>query len=745
MLGAALVLAVLLLQPRGADIAKTPSKHEPPAIASDRTAETRNKNARSAVPNQARAVAPELGILKAAPDPGLAAPPQALRHRWIAVAPDLFTAKRSPFWAPKGQRHFVLNLFPDVALPVTIDRAEAMGNGLYTAEGAIDGRPGSRVLFAMAGDALSASVFDPVFGSYSIEGAAPGKTIVYEIDPNYAAVCGGPKLPFLDQDAMQEISRRQSALKDGSGGSNPTIESYQDGTPVIDVMIVYSSETLQQAGQNAVDSKIALAFLEANAEFARSGIAARLRMVHSMVYNFTESGNFDSELEALRKTDDGVMDDIHAIRDQYGADLVSLVVLHSDSQTVGQAYLLSTPWSASNNLFGFSIILWGSFTGTNTFSHEIGHNLGCAHDRQNASGPGAYSYSYGYRFLDSTNTQWRTIMAYVPGQRSGYFSNPRLTSPPGIPGDVPLGVPADQPGESDNARTIDQSAFEVASYRLRADTFATGNLINVSTRALVGSGSRQLIGGFYISGPPKTVVVRAIGPSLSAYGVPNVLLDPQLQVVPFGESTPIATNDDWANAANADELQATSKAPGDPREAALLLTLPQGGYTVLASGKDGTTGIGLVEVYEQTRSGNRITNLSTRGWVDTGYNVMIGGFVVEGNAGETKRIVIRVLGPTLENYNVPNAMFDPAARLYNAQSELLLDNDDWDFGPNQGEIKALGYAPGNRREPCMIIDLAPGAYTVIARPFENPAPDGIQPGVGLIEVYEINEWKTPVP
>lgn len=684
---------------------------------------------------------PEIkGILHAVPSPGMPVPAHALRHRWVAVPEDLFTAKNSPFWAAKDERRLDLNLFPDLVLPVRIDRAEVLGAGRYGAWGEVEGRPGSRVLFAMAGDALHASVFDPELGSYSIEGAAPGHTMVIEIDPDFPLVCGGVRMPFLDQDAMGVIARRESAVGDPPDGTAPGAEAYQNGTPVIDVMVIYSLNVLGVAGSTNVASRIDLAMMEANSDLSRSGIAARLRLVHTASVDAQENGSFDSALERVRRTDDGIMDEVHALRDQHGADLVSLVVLNSNDATVGQAYLLSEPWSTGNAAFAFSAVKWDSLSGTSTFTHEIGHNLGCAHSRHNASSPGAYGYSYGYKFNDSTNTLWRTIMAYSPGLRSGYFSNPRLTSPPGIPGSLPMGVPAGQSGEADNALTIDQSAFEVASYRMRADTFAQGHLINVSTRALVGSGFRQLIGGFVISGPPKTVIVRAIGPSLALppYNIPDTIQDPKLEIRPPGGAV-IAANDDWMLSPNVAALQATPWPPTDSREAAEILTLPKGSYTVLVSGKNNATGIGLVEVYEHGRDGNKIINLATRGWVDTGFNVMIGGFVIEGAPGTTKRVLIRVLGPTLgeEPFNIPDSLFDPAARLYNAAGELLLDNDDWDFGPVQDQIIALGLAPGIRREPAMLIDIAPGAYTVIVRPFENPPPDGIQPGIGLIEVYEI--------
>ncbi|HUG12987.1 MAG TPA: M12 family metallo-peptidase [Opitutaceae bacterium] len=711
-------------------VAQAPHAGAAPSAASDR----------ANIASAAGAQPATWGVLREAPSPGLGAPAHALRHRWIAVEEDLFTAKNSPFWAAKDERRVVLNLFPDAVLQVKIDRAEVLGVGRYGAQGTIEGRSGSRVLFAMAGDSLSVAVFDPELGSFVVEGITPGNTIVYEIDPEFPLACAGGKRPFLDQDAIAALARRESAVGGPPSGTVPTVEAYEEGTPVIDVMVVYSQEVLSAAGLNNIISRIDLAIMEANSDFTRSDIAARLRLVHTALVNAQENGSFDTALDRLRRTDDGFMDGVHALRNQYGADLVSLVILNSNDSTVGQAYLLNEPWSLVNELFAFSVVQWSSLTGSSTFTHELGHNLGCAHSRHNASSPGAYGYSYGYKFNDAGGTLRRTIMAYTPGAQTRVFSNPRLRYPLSNPNGIPMGVPAGQSGEADNALTVDQSAFEVANYRLRADAFAEGHLINVSTRALVGSGFRQLIGGFVISGPPKTVIVRAVGPSLlpPPYNIANALLDPKLEIrPPSAPETLIAANDDWMQSPNAAALQATQWAPTDPREAAEILTLPAGDYTVMVSGKNDTTGIGLVEIYEQGRNGNKVINLSTRAWVDTDFNVMIGGFVIEGAPGETKRVLIRVLGPTLEDYQVPDALFDPAARLYNAAGELLLDNDDWDAGPHQEEITALGRAPGNRREPAMLIDIAPGAYTVIVRPFENPPPDGIQPGIGLIEVYEI--------
>ena len=138
---------------------------------------------------------------------------------------------------------------------------------------------------------------------------------------------------------------------------------------------------------------------------------------------------------------------------------------------------------------------------------------------------------------------------------------------------------------------------------------------------------------------------------------------------------------------------------------------------------------------------------------------MVGGFVVQGAAGTTKRILIRALGPTLgKSFGVTGAMSDPRFALYDAKNQLILTNDDWttstasgtvgptpDFSPiaktySEQQVFATGYAPSNRREPCVLLDLAPGSYTVIVDPFEDltdDPPHPASPGVAIVEVYEI--------
>jgi len=535
------------------------------------------------------------------------------------------------------------------------------------------------------------------------------------------------------------------------------------------------------AVQTQFDNTVALV----NSDFAHSLITARVRLVKIAEVNLpgdestaSMSGWQSTALTALRQTNDGVMDEIHPLRDQVGADLVCLAVNRPDSGCSGIGYVLERPTQVAsdtvgNDLYGFTVVNYGLMTANSVVSHELGHNFGCQHDRENAGGAtGAYSYSYGYRFYGQNGVQYRTIMAYAPGIRLGYFSNPNVTATePGV--GVLVGVPAGQPGEAYNALTMEKDAFEVAGFRLQQQTVAgAGTLISVSTRAFVGTGDQQLIGGFSVSGAQsKQLLVRAVGSGLTQYGVAGVLANPQLTIVPMpGTSVPaglILTNDDWPNQSNPAAVTAAAAGVNDfslanyPHDSALLVALPPGNYSAVVEGVGGATGVALIEAYEVDRPADtRLVSLSTRGYADIGRE-MIAGFAVQGNPGETKRILIRAQGPNLAQYGVTGAMPDPCLELHAADGTILIANDDWsardttvvngvgnDFTPvvaSYGEqaIAATGLAPKNRREPAVLVDLLPGAYSVVVQPFQklDPTPPATpqlpQPGVAIIEVFEI--------
>jgi photosystem II stability/assembly factor-like uncharacterized protein len=256
-------------------------------------------------------------------------------------------------------------------------------------------------------------------------------------------------------------------------------------------------------------------------------------------------------------------------------------------------------------------------------------------------------------------------------------------------------------------------------------------LINISTRGQVQTGFDVMIGGFVISGSTsKTVVIRATGPSLANYGVAGALANPTLQLVRSSDQTVIASNDDWGSASNASTIQASGFAPSNPYESAIYIQLAPGAYTAIVSGVGGGTGVGLVEVYEVDHPEVSLINISTRGKVLTGFDVMIGGFVVSGDGPQT--LAVRAIGPSLTNYGVAGALANPQFQLVRSSDQTVItSNDDWGGASNAATLQASGFAPSNTYESAIYITLDPGAYTAIVSGVNNGT------GVGLVEVYKV--------
>jgi hypothetical protein len=258
---------------------------------------------------------------------------------------------------------------------------------------------------------------------------------------------------------------------------------------------------------------------------------------------------------------------------------------------------------------------------------------------------------------------------------------------------------------------------------------ALAHLSNISTRGQVGTGGNVLIGGFVIGGSTsKTVVITGTGPSLVQYGIANALPDPSIQLVRSSDQVVLATNDNWASAPNAGQIQAAGFAPASPQESAIMVTLPPGAYTAVMSGAGGTTGVGAIAVFEFDFPAVALAKLSTRGQVLTGIDVMIGGFVVTGSGSQN--VVIVATGPSLTQYGIANALANPTLTIVRASDQAVVaTNDDWQSAANAATIQALGFAPTNPLESAVYLSLPPGAYTAVV----SGAGGGT--GVGIVAVY----------
>jgi streptogramin lyase len=252
---------------------------------------------------------------------------------------------------------------------------------------------------------------------------------------------------------------------------------------------------------------------------------------------------------------------------------------------------------------------------------------------------------------------------------------------------------------------------------------------NLSTRVSVQSGNGIAIAGFIISGSsPKQILIRGLGASLSNFGIVNPLQDPGLDLHDSTGHT-IATNDDWQTATNANQIPVDFR-PADSHEPAILATLQPGSFTAILRGKNGGTGVSLIEMYDlSTGVASELTNVSTRGFAGTGENVMIGGLILSGGNGE-RQILLRALGPTLARppFNITGNLADPTLILVDGNGTVVASNDDWKSS-QQNEIQATGLAPPNDREAAILTTLPTGNFTAIVSGKNG------ETGVALVDVF----------
>ena len=250
-------------------------------------------------------------------------------------------------------------------------------------------------------------------------------------------------------------------------------------------------------------------------------------------------------------------------------------------------------------------------------------------------------------------------------------------------------------------------------------------LANISTRGLVLDGDNVLIAGFIITGTqPKRLALRAIGPSLP---LPNALADPFLEFY-NGNGQLVASNDNWRINTNRQEIIDAGLAPTNDLESVLISTVSPGNFTAVVRGVLGATGLAVVEGYDLDRTVNsKFANISTRGVVQTGDNVLIGGYIVLGPDNET--VVVRGIGPSLL---LPGKLSDPTLELRDGNGALLEANDNWIDSPNKQAIIDSTIPPSNDLESAIVRTLTPANYTAILRGA------GGTTGIAVVEIYGLN-------
>jgi hypothetical protein len=324
------------------------------------------------------------------------------------------------------------------------------------------------------------------------------------------------------------------------------------------------------------------------------------------------------------------------------------------------------------------------------------------------------------------------LKMYVNGQLEG--TNPaQVTRTAGGISALVIGEQAVFPGRYFNGRIDEVELFSRALTQAEVQAiFNAGTagkckvqskLANISTRMRVETGDNALFGGIIVTGnQDKKILLRAIGPSLS---FTDKLQDPILELHDSSGAT-LETNDNWMNSPNKQAIIDSTIPPTNPSESAILRTLAPGNYTAIVRGVNDTTGIALVEAYDLSlNADSKLANIATRGLVQAGNNVMIGGFIVVGQTSQ--RVIVRAIGPSL---SIPGKLADPMLEFYDGNGTLLQSNDNWRTD-QEAEIMATTIPPTHDAESAIVRTLGPGNYTAIVKGVNSGT------GIGLVEVYAL--------
>jgi hypothetical protein len=357
--------------------------------------------------------------------------------------------------------------------------------------------------------------------------------------------------------------------------------------------------------------------------------------------------------------------------------------------------------------------------------------------------PGDYTWSGSGLVADvqawvsnpATNFGWAIIGNEVtPAGAVRFGSRENSTTPPHldvtyiVTGPTPTPGPTATPTATGTATPIPTATATPSP----TPTPSPAQALNISTRMRVETGNNVLIAGFIITGnATKRVAIRGIGPSLTAFGVNDALADPTIELRESDGSV-IFENDNWQDSPQAAQLVSLGLAPTHPKESGLVIALQPGNYTAILAGKNQGTGVGVGEVFD-TSSGlnSQLANISTRGFVLTGENVMIGGFILGGSSNNT-RVVLRGIGPSLAQFGLSPVLADPVLELHTSNGATLVSNDDWQDDPvSAAQLTAANLAPSDPKESGIFTSLPPGQFTAILVGKNGGT------GIALVELYNL--------
>ena len=433
--------------------------------------------------------------------PGVGSTTTSTQHRIVDVNTSLLD----------GSVPFIeLNLFSGTTLSAQFISTDQYTDG-YVWRGAVVGHTDSSADFSVSNGVVMGTVrYDDVL--LQVEYAGNGVHRVKLENQNLVASCG--------TDASHSV---KSAAQQSSNSNFA-------GNPDIDVLVAYTTAAKNAVGgSSGMTSKINLAISETNSAYSDSGVTQRLVLVHKAeMVGYSESSSFSQLLYDIAGTSDGKMDNVHALRDQYDADCVALIC--QNGQYCGIAYLMtnvSTGFASS----AFSVTNYSCATGYYSFGHELGHNMGSNHDPQNASS-GAYSYSFGYR---TSNSSYRTVMAYSPGSRIRRFSGPNVSYNGYTMGN----------SSQDNHRSLNNTAPTVADFRIGTPPPPAGPVLTIPSLT-AGSGAIIALEDCTANGQVHILYsIAGNGPTTTSYGV--VDLSTPIKIITSTTATGSGDASYWVN------------------------------------------------------------------------------------------------------------------------------------------------------------------------------------------------------